>query len=68
MAQFITLTTPSYLDIRFNVDHIACYHPALLDDEPSTMGTQVWSTSDHPTRVRQTVEEIDRMINPTGTR
>lgn len=76
MAQFIKLTSPSLICIRVNVDNIFMYCFGELPSNPVKMGTRIFGDSmlvDSPNDpsyllVRETPDQIDRLINPTGTR
>jgi hypothetical protein len=68
MARIIHLTNTSRVHIRVNAERIISYYPDNLPKEPETMGTAIWChPNGAPMHVRETADEIDRLIEPTRT-
>ena len=66
MARFIRLTYPSGLPIRVNIEHIVAYMPDQDSTNVSAPGTFL-ITTEGSRQVRETVNEIDKLIEPTRT-
>lgn len=63
MAHFVRLTNSSGLKVRVNMDRVFLYQP----DREVEGGTRLVFEGQDFVFVRETAEEIDRLLNPTGT-
>jgi hypothetical protein len=69
MSKFITVVTAEGKPARINVEHVLYYRPSAIPKGEGKQGMEPATAiffvgTDKSMMVRETVEEIDRRINP----